>query len=300
VQHGTVVQFERYAIHDGPGIRTVVYLKGCPLRCPWCHSPETQSPRPEVAIRSDRCIRCGTCLATCDHDAVVETIEGFDVDRDACQLCAECAAMCPTGAREIVGRTMTVGQVLAELERDVPCYDQSGGGVTISGGEPFMQPVFLEALAAKCRAHSLHTAIETCGLGDPDVFDRVAPYTDLFLYDLKLMDDERHRRITGGSNHVVFDNLARLVARGAKVRVRFPLIPGVNDDDENIVAMGAFVSSLGLSEVDILPYHRAGIAKYQRLGRPYDLPDVQPPSRGALVGVVGRLSRFGVSAHAGG
>lgn len=297
---GTVVQFERYAVHDGPGIRTVVYLKGCPLRCLWCHSPETQSPNPEVAIRGDRCIRCGTCLATCTHDAVVEAETGYDVSRDVCQLCAECAVVCPTGARDLVGRDMTAAEVVDELEKDVVFYDQSGGGVTFSGGEPLMQPDFLEALVRSCRARRLHTAVETCGLGDPAALDRIAAHTDLFLYDLKLMDEDRHRLVTGASNRVILENLARLVARGANIRVRFPLVPGVNDDERNVSALGEFVSSTGLNSVDILPYHRAGIAKYHRLGLEYPLPQVAPPTNGTLAAAAERLARFGLTVHVGG
>lgn len=297
---GTIVQFERYAVHDGPGIRTVVYLKGCPLRCLWCHSPETQSPTPEVVIRQDRCIRCGTCLETCDHAAVVETDEGYGVNREACALCAECAGRCPTGARELVGRAMTVAEVVAELERDTVFYDESGGGVTISGGEPLLQPDFASALLHACRARRLHTAVETCGAGDADALARLAAHTDLFLYDLKLMDDERHRRETGASNRATLDNLARLVRLGAHVRVRFPLVPGITDDEGNVAALGAFVASLGLKEIDILPYHRAGIAKYRRLGRTYSIPDIQPPSNGTLAAAAGRLTGFGLHVHVGG
>ena len=297
---GIIVQFERYAVHDGPGIRTVVYLKGCPLRCLWCHSPETQSGKSEVAIRGDRCIRCGTCVDTCEHGAVVDAGTYYDVERDVCALCAECAALCPTGARDVIGRAMTVDEVVAELERDTVFFDESGGGVTISGGEPLMQPEFVSALVEACRVRRLHTAVETCGAGDPEALARIAANTDLFLYDLKLMDDERHRRATGASNRVILENLERLVARRANVRVRFPLVPGVNDDESNVAALGAFVASLGLPGLDVLPYHRAGIAKYRRLGRTYPLPDVHPPSNGTLEAAVERLAGLGLTVHVGG
>jgi pyruvate formate lyase activating enzyme len=297
---GTIAQFERYAVHDGPGIRTVVYLKGCPLRCLWCHSPETQSGKSEVAIRGDRCIRCGTCVDTCEHGAVVDAGTYYDVERGACALCAECAALCPTGARDVIGRAMTVDEVVAELERDTVFFDESGGGVTISGGEPLMQPEFVGALVEACRARRLHTAVETCGAGDSEALARIATNTDLFLYDLKLMDDERHRRATGASNRVILENLERLVRLGANVRVRFPLVPGVNGDEGNVEALGAFVASLGLPGLDVLPYHRAGIAKYRRLGRTYPLPDVHPPSNGTLEAAVERLAGLGLTVHVGG
>jgi pyruvate formate lyase activating enzyme len=300
VLQGTIVQFERYAVHDGPGIRTVVYLKGCPLRCLWCHSPETQSPEPEVGIRGDRCIRCGTCVGACGHDAVVDAGAYYDVDRGACALCAECAALCPTGARDVIGRAMTVDEVVAEIERDTVFYDESGGGVTISGGEPLLQPDFVGALLEACRSRRLHTAVETCGAGDPAALLGLAAHTDLFLYDLKMMDDERHRRVTGASNRVILENLALLVARGANVRVRVPLIPGVNDDEENVAAIGRYVASLGLRGLDVLPYHRAGIAKYRRLGRMYLLPDVQAPSNGTLGAAVEQLAGLGLNVIVGG
>jgi pyruvate formate lyase activating enzyme len=300
VLQGTIVQFERYAVHDGPGIRTVVYLKGCPLRCLWCHSPETQVAEPEVGIRGDRCIRCGTCVMTCEHGAVVDADTYYDVDRRACALCAECAALCPTGAREVIGRALTVAEVVAEIERDTVFYDESGGGVTISGGEPLMQPEFVHALLQACRARRLHTAVETCGAGDPAALLALAPHTDLFLYDLKMMDDERHRRVTGASNRVILENLERLVARGANVRVRFPLVPGVNDDQENVVMLGRYVASLGLRGLDLLPYHRAGIAKYRRLGRLYLLPDAAVPSNGTVGAAVERLAGLGLNVLVGG
>lgn len=292
---GLVTQFERYAVHDGPGIRTVVYLKGCPLRCLWCHSPETQAPYPELAIRVDRCLRCGTCVAVCRHQAPVETPAGFEVRRDRCRACGSCALECPTGTRELLGRRLTVPEVLAVVERDRPFYDASGGGVTVSGGEPLAQPAFVEALLRACRDAGIHTAVETCGMGALRTLERIAPVTDFFLYDLKLMDDCRHRRVTGGSNRPILENLERLAAGGSRVRVRLPLVPGVNDDEENLDAIARFLVSLGLRELDLLPYHRAGIAKYARLGRAYGLPETRPPSPEALEEVVDRLGQAGVA-----
>ncbi len=297
---GLVAQFERYAVHDGPGIRTVVYLKGCPLRCLWCHSPETQASSPELAIRGDRCIRCGACVVVCRHDAAVEGPASFDVRREACRACGACAAECPTGARALVGRRLTVADVVAVVERDRPFYDESGGGVTVSGGEPLAQPAFVEALLRACRGRGIHTAVETCGVAAEHVLARVAPVTDLFLYDLKLMDERRHRQVTGVSNRAVLDNLARLVASGARVRVRLPLVPGVNDDEENLEATARFLASLGLRELDLLPYHRAGLAKYARLGRAYALPDLPPPSAEAVEAAVARFGRAGVAVRVGG
>ena len=222
------------------------------------------------------------------------------MDRGACALCEECAAICQTGARDVIGRAMTVDEVVAEIERDTVFYDESGGGVTISGGEPLMQPEFVGALLEACRCRRLHTAVETCGAGDPDALLGLAVHTDLFLYDLKMMDDERHRRVTGASNRVILENLARLVSRRANVRVRFPLVPGVNDDEENVAAIGRFVASLGLRRLDVLPYHRAGIAKYCRLGRAYPLPDTPAPSNGTVGAAVERLAGLGLNVLVGG
>lgn len=300
VLQGTIFHLARFAIHDGPGIRTVVFLKGCPLRCWWCHSPEGQLAGPELLLRRDRCIRCGQCLEACPHGAIRDAGDGFDTLAAECALCGTCAAACPTGAREIAGRTVTVHELLSEIERDIVFYDQSGGGVTFSGGEPLAQAAFLEAMLEACRERAIHTAIETSGFAPVDRFQAVAALADLVLFDVKLLDDERHRRVTGVSNRAILENLARLARWHRAVRVRIPLVPGVNDAPADLDAIGRFVASLGLRAVDVLPYHTAGAAKYARLGRPYLLADAPPAAPDTVASAVRALEASGLSVHVGG
>ncbi len=276
---GIVFNIMRFTVNDGPGIRTTVFLKGCPLHCLWCHNPEAISPQPELFIRADLCIRCGACLEACPHAAVRREDDMFVTAREVCRRCGCCVEACWSGARELVGREMTTEEVLEEVSRDTVFYDESRGGVTFSGGEPLLQHEFLASVLQGCRDRGIHTAVDTSGYAAPTVLDAVAEVADLFLYDFKLFDEERHRRFTGVSNRLILENLRRLTARKSSVIVRVPLIPGINDDDENIRAIGEFVASLGgISEIDVLPYHETGLAKYGRLGRVYALREVARPS----------------------
>ena len=304
---GLIARIDRSAVHDGPGVRTVIFLKGCPLRCHWCHSPETQAPRAEVALYAERCLNCGACAATCRHGAVLvgrgsrlDKAESYGVNRTLCRVCGECTVVCPTEARTIVGRRVTVDALVNEIERDTVFHDHSRGGVTISGGEPLNQPRFLEALLKRCRERRIHTAVETCGHAPPRTLLAIAEWTDLFLYDLKLMSDERHRAATGQSNRRILENLRLLCGRHAEVCVRVPLIAGVNDDRPNIRAVGAFLSELPLWRVDVLPYHASGIAKYERLDRRSPLRESAIPSPETIAMAVDTLSRCGLDVRIGG
>lgn len=296
---GLVFWIERFAIHDGPGIRVTVFLKGCPLRCAWCHSPESQSPEPELLLKDDRCLVCGTCAPFCGHDAIVETPDGYATDRDRCEACGDCVKACPSGARTIAGQAWSVPALLAEIEKDRVFLDASGGGVTFSGGEPLMQPVFLREAIEACRAAGLHTAVETSGFGSRQAINAAAR-ADLILFDLKIADEERHRQYTGVSNRTILDNFAYLAARHRNVHVRVPVIPGVNDDDQNLMAIGGLARANGITRIDLLPYHTAGIAKYARLGRPYSLPDVAAQPLEALDPARQQLETLGLTVHLGG
>jgi pyruvate formate lyase activating enzyme len=296
---GLIFWIERFAVHDGPGIRVAVFLKGCPLRCAWCHSPESQSARPELVLKTDRCLLCGTCMPFCRHDAIAGDDAGFTTDRARCDACGDCVEECPAGARAIAGHPLTVPELLAEIEKDRVFVDTSRGGVTFSGGEPLMQPAFLAEAIAACRAAGFHTAVETSGFGTRPAIEAAA-HADLVLFDLKLYDDARHRRFTGVSNRVILDNFMHLAGRQTAVRVRIPLIPGINDDEDNLQALGSLARAGGVSQVDLLPYHTAGRAKYARLGRPYPLPDAEPPSRDNLIRARQRLERLGLDVHLGG
>ena len=297
---GLVFDIQRFSLHDGPGIRTTLFLKGCPLRCWWCHNPESQAAGLELIRWPQRCIGCGACLEACPAGAITPA---GDVDPARCTLCGACVDACHAQARQLVGRDMTVAQALAELERDRPFYDQSGGGVTISGGEPLAQPDFLLALLRACRQADLHTALDTCGHAPWPLLDAVRPYVGLFLYDLKLIDPGRHRQVTGVSNELILDNLRALAAHGHRLILRLPVIPGVNDDDDNIRRVAALAA---IERVDLLPYHRTALDKYRRPRtggfetRPYPHPDLAPPTPDRLAEIAGIFCAHHLTVHIGG
>lgn len=296
---GIVFNIMHYALHDGPGIRTVVFLKGCPLACQWCHNPESQGLHPELMITVERCTGCGDCLTVCPTGAAV-LVDGVPGATDACTACGRCVDACLVGARTIAGRIMTVPEVMKELVRDRVFFEESGGGVTFSGGEPFMQPAFLRSLLETCQDEGISTAVETCGMADLAALLAVVDKIDLFLYDVKLMDTTRHGEATGVGNETILTNLAALVAAHAHVIVRFPVIPGLNDDRENVGLMVSMMDRLGLHRIDLLPYHRIGTDKYRRLGRPYELADLQPPSAEAMENIRRAFADAGIEASVGG
>ena len=297
---GTIFRLARFSVHDGPGIRTTVFLKGCPLRCRWCHSPESQEPEPQLALHDDRCLVCGTCLPSCGEGAIDEANGRYATDFSRCRACGACVARCPSGARELVGRRVTPDELVREIERDLVFFDESGGGVTFSGGEPLMQPDFLESMLVACRERALHTAVDTCGMADARTAERVLPLADLVLFDVKVVDEMRHRRITGGSNTAILANLRALAARHTEVRVRFPLVPALTADNENVRAVGGLLASLGLDRVDVLPYHRAGLAKYERIGLGPVLTAVAVPTAAEVDEAVNTLASFGLQVRVGG
>jgi pyruvate formate lyase activating enzyme len=265
----------RYCVHDGPGIRTAVFLKGCPLHCSWCHNPEGQSKGIELSFREDRCVRCGDCFDLCPNGAVVKEVDGYRLVRETCRVCGTCADSCYAEARELVGREMTVREVLNEILKDLAFFDQSGGGVTFTGGEPLLQTDFLEALLRSCQMHGIHTALETSGFCDWETMERIAAIADLFLYDIKLMDDEAHRRFTGVGNEQILGNLARLSGSGNDVVVRMPVLPGINDHEANLQSILHFLTTrTAVREIHLLPFHRIGRDKSLRLGRQSTVPDL--------------------------
>jgi pyruvate formate lyase activating enzyme len=298
---GTVFNVMRYSTHDGPGIRTTVFLKGCPLSCWWCHNPESWNHVPGEVYLAERCTGCGTCIADCPAGALSPTPPGMQADPLLCRHCGRCVEVCPAGARERTGWVAGVPDLVKTVERDIPFYDQSGGGVTFSGGEPLGQPQFLMALLTECGRLEIHRAVDTSGCADPRALARVARLTDLFLYDLKAVDPARHRAATGVDNARILENLKLLSGSGARVIVRIPVIPGVNDDDESMAAAGRFVAGLPRRHpVELLPYHRTAAAKYRRLGLGFCGENVAPPSAGRMAGLAACLSGFGLETSVGG
>jgi pyruvate formate lyase activating enzyme len=313
---GRVFEIERYAINDGPGIRTLVFLKGCGLRCLWCCNPESRRPEPQLVHWKKRCIACGSCVAACPERALeldrgggegakAQRLEAkspdaggagesLRLDRSVCNHCGRCVEACNTQALYFVGKAMTPEEVLKEVLRDAPFYRKSGGGVTFSGGEPFEQVEFLAATAELCNRNFVHTAVETCGAVLWETIERALPFIDLFLFDIKEMNPGKHEEFTGVSNERLLDNFKRLLGTGKNVVARVPLIPGYNDSEENIEALVRFLlaHAPGVG-VDLLPYHRLGKTKYERLGERYALGSIDPPSRERMEAVEERLEHAG-------
>jgi len=267
VNTGIIFDIKKYAIHDGPGIRTTVFFKGCPLHCLWCHNPESISPEPELSYYQSRCTACYTCVDSCPENAISKAERTIIIDREKCTACGECVQICPSDALEIIGKKVSVNEVIKEIEKDIPFYDESGGGVTFSGGEPLMRADFLKTLLDKCTEMEIHTAVDTSGYVPFGTFEKIMNNVNLFLYDLKLIDNNKHKKYTGVSNSLILKNLIKLDKRGCSITIRIPLIPGINDSDGDIKDFIEFILSLKkTNEINILPYHRGGAAKHKRLG----------------------------------
>jgi pyruvate formate lyase activating enzyme len=298
---GIIFDIKKFSIHDGPGIRTTIFLKGCPLHCSWCHNPEGISPLKEIQFWVKRCIGCHECIEACELQAL-SFVDGMPVrDLKLCQGCGACAEVCPTEATELIGRTMTLSEVMVEIEKDVIYYDQSGGGVTFSGGEPLFQIEFLASLLEICKDRGIHTAVDTSGFVQFGALETILPLVDLFLYDIKMINEKRHIQYTGVPNHTILNNLNALSKLGADIVIRIPIIPGINDTIKGIQEIGEFLSSLErIHPVNILPYHRAAIDKYNRMNGTYLLRDIQPPSTEHMESIAEQIERFGLTVSIGG
>lgn len=278
--NSTIFAIKRYALHDGPNIRTTIFFKGCPLTCHWCHNPEGIDFKVKILIFPEKCLGCGECIDNCREKALQLSDDGPSRNTENCTFCRNCIDTCPALVHEETGREMSTGQLLNEIKKDLPFYNQTGGGVTFSGGEPLCQPAGLMALLKACGALGIHRTVDTSGYVPTETLLEAAEYTDLFLFDLKLMNRERHRRYTGVSNELILHNLQTLATGGRQIRVRLPLIPGVNDDEQNIRATGSFVAGCkSIQGIDILPYHPSATAKYRKLGLEYKGGNFTVPSR---------------------
>jgi pyruvate formate lyase activating enzyme len=267
---GWVFDIRRYSVHDGPGIRTTVFLKGCGLRCDWCHNPESQARRPGLLARPERCVHCGACVDACPAGAIAWRDDVVTTDAGRCLACGACAEVCPAEARAIVGRRVSADEVVREVERDRTFFDESGGGATVSGGEPLLQPAFLRALLVGCRERGIRTALDTSGHGPGATVLAMAALADLVLFDLKHLDTAAHRAATGVGNGLILANLRRLAAAGTPLTVRIPLVPGFSDTAANLGRTADFLATLDpVPPVQLLPFHTAAAEKHRRFGMPY-------------------------------
>ena len=280
---GLVFNIQRYSIHDGPGIRTTVFLKGCPLRCKWCSNPESLNHYPEIMVREARCNGCGKCVEVCVPGAIALNNTNVLVDRSKCDSCMKCAEVCLTGAIEVTGQYMNVDEVVDECSKDELFYRNSGGGMTLSGGEPLYQPEFALELLKACKEKGLSTAIDTSGYVDWRALEKVLHYTDLVLYDIKHIDSEMHHSGTGINNDLILKNLRRVVDTGrTRVWIRIPIIPNFNDSEQYIEKLAEFIREMPVEKISLLGYHEWGKPKYGFLGRDYPLDGCVSPTQERL------------------
>ena len=290
-----IFNIQRYSIQDGPGIRTTVFFKGCPLDCPWCCNPESKNTTPELLYFDSLCVKCHRCVAACPNGATTADPDGsIRVDRSLCVACGKCAEACLSEARFISGKLMTVEEVLQTVRADSLFYKNSGGGVTASGGEPTAQPDFLLEFFKRCQSIGLTTCLDTCGYVLWETLESVLEYTDLVLYDIKHMDRVRHVELVGVDNRLILENAKRIVQKGVPLIVRVPLIPGYNDSREDLEALGMFVAKLGNGRLDVLPYHQLGVRKYERLGQEYQLEGTRLFKKGEVEDKAMLLEAYGL------
>ncbi len=299
---GIIFDIKHYAIHDGPGIRSTVFFKGCSLQCQWCHNPEGIHAEPEIFLRNEKCpAECRFCITACPNGAITRKKGTIEVDLSQCDLCSECEDACVYGALEIIGREVSAEEVMTELEKDGLFYEESQGGVSFSGGEPFEQPKFLKTLLDRSKSKDLHTTVDTCGNFNPKVLADFDGKVDLFLYDLKMIDDNNHIHYTGKSNKQILENLRQLTTNGHRVAIRIPLIAGINDDEKNIELTVDFLKTLDhVEQINLLPYHSGGCLKQKRLGKKQLQTEFQSPSNERIEAIKNIFKENGFSVKVGG
>jgi pyruvate formate lyase activating enzyme len=303
-EKGIILNIEKFAIHDGPGIRTVVFLKGCPLRCRWCTAPDSQNKFPEMEYFVNKCVSCAKCVQVCPTMAISISNSGeVFTDIELCNHCGKCANVCSTGARKMAGEEMTVREVLKEVEKDTIFYWNSGGGITLSGGEPTMQPQFSLGILKMCKERGIHTAIETCGYVKWDILDEILKYLDLVYMDIKHISPTEHEKLTGKRNELICGNAQRIAMKYPDIPliIRIPVVPGVNDSNENIIGIVELVRKLkGEHKIELLPYHRLGVSKYGVLFRDYLLAGLEPPSADRMRHLEELVQSYGIQVQTGG
>ncbi len=298
---GTVFNIQRYQIHDGPGIRTIVFLKGCPLGCLWCSNPEGKNPGLELYYLRSRCKSCGRCVEVCPRQANTMAEDRVVIDREVCERCGACVDQCLYSAREIKGEIKTVEEVVKEVEKDRSFYFTSGGGLTIGGGEPLFQAAFTRDILQECRRKGIHTAVETSGCGRWEDLEAILPFTDWIFYDLKILDSTEHKRYTGVSNEPILENAVKLSEevqkRGIHLVVRIPIVPGVNDSERNITQTADFVKHRMpfAAEIEILKYHSLALGKYEALGEEYLLAHAVQPSEEKMRQIQESIAQSGLN-----
>jgi pyruvate formate lyase activating enzyme len=276
VETGTIFNIQRYSIDDGPGIRTTVFVKGCPLRCPWCSNPESQSPNPQILYRYTSCKKCGTCVQLCPNQAIALGESGITIDRAKCAVCGACAEGCLADALKISGEEVTVDKVWKTVRKDEVYYETSGGGVTCSGGEILTQPDFVVALFKKCKENGVHTCADTSGFGSEDAMRKILEFSDLVYFDMKHSDPAKHKEFTGVELDTVLRNLKLCTESGVDITIRIPLIPEYNNSADTLEAVAELIRSLApAASVSILPYHKYGASKYSGVGMSYTLDELR-------------------------
>jgi pyruvate formate lyase activating enzyme len=290
---GLITDIKRFAVHDGPGVRTTIFLKGCVLHCGWCHNPETINLKAELMLYLEQCIGCGACFTVCPTGAHEMTEDGHVLHRELCAGCGRCVEECYAGALKMVGNKTSVADLMEIIRQDIPFYQVSGGGVTLSGGEPLVQPKFTKKLLQQCKEEHIHTALDTSGSVPWRVLETVLPYVDLVLYDLKHISPSRHRKYTGASNHLILENMKRLADCRVPVEIRMLIIPTINDSWSFISRAAKFLESLdNITAVRLLAYHHLAGSKYRRLDKVDTLPNVASPTDDQLQRIAGWIQRY--------
>ncbi|CAM2758776.1 trans-4-hydroxy-L-proline dehydratase activase [Hathewaya histolytica] len=300
MEKGIVFNIQKYSVHDGPGIRTTVFLKGCPLNCWWCHNPESQKLREQLMYFDNKCVACGSCVKWCKEEALSLNDGKISIDESKCTLCGRCTDVCLKGALEIAGKEVDINELMKEIKKDEIFYDQSKGGVTFSGGEPLVQIDFLESMLKACKEAEIHTTVDTCAHASWDSFERIIDYTDLFLVDLKHINSSEHKKYTGVGNELILENIKKLSELRKNLFIRIPIMPGINDSKETLEDTVKFLKNINMIQVNLLPYHRIGMDKYRRLNKDYKLKDLKEPTKKQMMEISEYFKDSGFNVKIGG